>query len=316
VSTHFKGCGVELALGCRAPTDVCRTTTDCADGTGEQKACAFVPGATGEPSSWQCTPWTCSGGRPFVVAGEARVASPIERADWSAPFSVAPCELAGQRSKLTAHWLAVAALEHASIASFARFTLQLLALGAPPALLVEAQRAALDEVEHARIAYGIASAYAGVALGPGPLDIQAGLASLDRASTLVSLVTEACVGETLGVVEAMALADAAGDPELRAACERIAADEQRHAELGWRALAWLLASATESERTLARRTFDEAIARPEPIENGTGAPQLGLLGADARRENRRRAITEVIGPCAALMLPRASVAAPMASLIA
>ena len=36
--------------------------------------------------------------------------------------------------------------QHASIASFARVTLQLMALGAPASLLAETQRAAMDEV--------------------------------------------------------------------------------------------------------------------------------------------------------------------------
>ena len=38
----------------------------------------------------------------------------------------------------------------ASIAAFARFTMMLLAVGAPPELVVAAQRASIDEVAHAR----------------------------------------------------------------------------------------------------------------------------------------------------------------------
>lgn len=60
-----------------------------------------------------------------------------------------------ERSALASRWLDSALLEHASIASFARFSLHLLAVGAPPELLERTQRAALDEIEHARLAFAI-----------------------------------------------------------------------------------------------------------------------------------------------------------------
>lgn len=66
---------------------------------------------------------------------------------------------APMRAALSQHWCSIVALEHASVASSARFTLHLFALGAPPTLVAEAQRAGLDEVEHAHLAYGLAGAY-------------------------------------------------------------------------------------------------------------------------------------------------------------
>jgi hypothetical protein len=65
------------------------------------------------------------------------------------------------RVELARAWLADASLEHASIASFARFTLLALSFGAPADLLAEAQHAALDEVAHAQLCFGLASRYAG-----------------------------------------------------------------------------------------------------------------------------------------------------------
>src|SRR5262249_9378447 len=147
---------------------------------------------------------------------------------------------------------------------FARFTLELLALGAPAHLVADAQRAGLDEVEHARLAYAMASAYAGRPLGPGPLDLGPLTIRADRRELLPALILEGCVGETLGVAEALtlalALADEASDPALQRLHARIAADEQRHAELAWRSLAWLLDGAGEEGQRLAARCFDEAIA--------------------------------------------------------
>lgn len=50
-------------------------------------------------------------------------------------------------------WSADALAEHTSIASFARFTLQLLALDAPSDLLSRSQQAGKDEMEHARLCF-------------------------------------------------------------------------------------------------------------------------------------------------------------------
>lgn len=52
---------------------------------------------------------------------------------------------------MTSEWWSLAAQqEHASIASFSKFSLELMAVGAPAALLVRAHEAALDEINHAR----------------------------------------------------------------------------------------------------------------------------------------------------------------------
>ncbi len=85
------------------------------------------------------------------------VACPTHRDDWSSdPIDRAVAEAmkhtAEEREALADRWTRDATYEHASIASFARVTLDLLALGAPAALVSGAQRAGLDEVEHARIA--------------------------------------------------------------------------------------------------------------------------------------------------------------------
>jgi hypothetical protein len=284
LSAYYNGCVWDIELQCRNPGDACRSEADCATDGGLHKTCVFPA-----DSAWQCKGWTCVRGRPLVVAGEARTAPAAARDDWSAP--AAP-DLAGldapTRARLADHWLEVAAAEHASVASFARFTLELCALGAPAALVAEAQRAGLDEVDHARLAYGLASAYAGRALGPGPLALGKLEVAADRAQMVRSLVEEACVGETLGVAEALAFAEAARDPVVERIHRRIAADEQRHAELAWRTLAWLLDGAGEPLRREAATAFEAAVRRAQ--------------GDDALAAVRRQAIREVIAPCAAALL--------------
>ncbi|HVM69350.1 MAG TPA: hypothetical protein VM204_05885, partial [Gaiellaceae bacterium] len=95
-----------------------------------------------------CYSWVepCPGGRPLRDDGGAIVvAQDVARADWSEEPPLAPVLDVAARDRLERHWLREAAAEHASVASFSRFSLQLLAVGAPPDLLVAAHEAALDE---------------------------------------------------------------------------------------------------------------------------------------------------------------------------
>jgi hypothetical protein len=312
ISSFNDGCGTQVQLACRNEGDACRLDADCPGSSVTPPGqCAL----TDFPNvAWRCATQSCAIGRPLLVEGRAQTAAAAERGDWTA--DALNIDLAGldadTRAALSQHWLDVAALEHASVASFARFTLSLLSLGAPPALLADAQRAGLDEIEHAKLAYALAGAYAGRRFGPGPLDLSGVALSADRRQVLRSLIEEACVGETLGVAEALALAALARDPALRRAYERIAEDEQRHAELAFRTLAWLLDGADDATARFAARCFDEAMtaAALDPSPRARAAPELGLLSAHALGAIRRQALREVVAPCAAaLRAPRGGVGA-------
>jgi hypothetical protein len=189
-----------------------------------------------------CYAFTCGCcGRPFMVEGTARQAVPARRPDWAelAPSdtTVAPAVARALRDA----WLSDALLEHASIASFSRFALHLLALGAPPDLVAATHRAALDEVAHAEACFALASRFAGEALGPGPLPLGGALGSVTLAEATAAAVMEGCVGETIAALVASEQLAVAGDPAVRAALARIAEDEARHAELAWRFVGWALA---------------------------------------------------------------------------
>ncbi|MFO0555318.1 MAG: hypothetical protein U0271_43480 [Polyangiaceae bacterium] len=116
-----------------------------------------------------CYEWTipCPGGRPLIVEGAPRIADTTVSSGWSAPGAalvLATLE-AVERSALATHFAREAAYEHASVASFARVTLSLLAAAAPTELILDTQRAALDEVRHARAMFAVASAPRTVRLG-------------------------------------------------------------------------------------------------------------------------------------------------------
>ena len=112
-----------------------------------------------------CQPLGSVCGRPLQLAGAPRVSSLTARDDWTEALTPRILS-ATDRQTLGEWWSMIGALEHASVAGFARFSLQLMALGAPPDLVFGAQQAGADEVNHAKLAYGLASAYLGQKNGP------------------------------------------------------------------------------------------------------------------------------------------------------
>ena len=245
-----------------------------------------------------CYTWVipCPGGRAFRDAtGTASVARTVERTDWIAALgALAIADLAPDvRASLADHWTREAAFEHASIASFAQLTLDLLAVGAPPDLLASSQRAALDEIEHAQIAFALARAYGGGAsLGPAALAALPG-ACRSLADIARTTFIDACVGES---VASAVLADnsrQATDPVLRDLLATMAADEERHAELAWRIVAWAL------------RTGGDDVGRALAAAQADVIDELVAITSDASatgNELRATVLREVVIPCSLAIL--------------
>jgi hypothetical protein len=185
---------------------------------------------------------TATCGRPFLVQSAARVAPVVASASWSdAAAQPALAHLScGERASLAEHWTRMGQMEHASIAAFARFSLQLLALGAPSSLVDACTQALADETAHTKLCFRLASAYAGRALGPGPLDVNHSLEATTLVDVVELVIAEGCFGETSATLEALEAAESATDPVVAAAYARIARDEQRHAELAFRFVRWAL----------------------------------------------------------------------------
>lgn len=151
------------------------------------------------------------------------------------------------RDGLAARWRENGRTEHASVASFARLTLDLLALGAPPSLVAAAQRDALDEVRHAEACFAIARAVDGRACSPGAFPEAAAPAapSRSRAVALATLAVDSlidgAVNEGVSARIAVELARRCDEGPVRAAVRGIAADEGRHAAHGWDVVEWCVA---------------------------------------------------------------------------
>ena len=256
-------------------------------------------------------------GRPYLVEDRARVASPERGAGtrgWSQGDPPSLAELTREdREELAAAWAADALLEHASVASFARASLALLAAGAPAELVELTHRAALDEVRHARLCFALASAYAGEDIAPGPFPLGSHVAIEESLVALaVSTFKEGCLGETVAAVIAAEQLARATDPAVVAALTQIAADEARHAELAWQTVAWALRAGGSDVHAAVSRALCEATA----MGSGGRAPDLhatprrameahGRLDAAATAKARASAIAEIVAPAARTLLGRA-----------
>jgi hypothetical protein len=245
---------------CSQGADECKTVRDC-DGA---ESCR--PSSAG---SMMCVPGGC--GRPFLISDAPRVAKIASRGDWlDAALTPDLSALSHtQRAELAAHWARLGQMEHASIAAFARFNLQLLSLGAPAVLLEACNRALADETAHTRICYALASHYAGTHLGPDRLSIQHCFDDNSLEAVMKLVLTEGCIGETVAALEALEGADSATDPVVRDVLQRIARDEQAHAELAFQFMRWALAQCSPAAREELVSEAEVRLACYEQSAQGT-----------------------------------------------
>jgi hypothetical protein len=247
-----------------------------------------------------CTGACC--GRPLLAMGKPLLPALVQRDDWLDPealVSLVSGVSARERALLAAAWLEDARMEHASIASFARFTLDLLAFGAPAELLEDAQHALGDEIRHARLCFSVAAAYSGTKLGPGALPLEGVRPSSCLAEAAAAAVSEGCIGETIAALALETQARSAQPPALKDLLRGLAADEANHAELAWKFVRWALLSGGSDVHAAVEAAFVRA-ALPAGASRGADSSwrdQGRLAPGDLERVSSE-AWREVIAPCA------------------
>jgi hypothetical protein len=189
-----------------------------------------------------------TGGRGRQVRRFGRVLLPRlrPRDDWSYAARGAPRVAVdpAQRDRVAAAWRANAKTEHASVAAFARLTLDLMALGAPPELLVASQNDALDEIRHARLCLALATSIDGEHESPAPFPqvrhtpFVTGGRVVALSTLAVSSLVDGVLHEGLSARVIARLARLAEEPEIRLVLLQLAADEGRHAAHAWRVVEW------------------------------------------------------------------------------
>lgn len=141
------------------------------------------------------------------------------------------------RAALAQQWRENGKTEHASVAAFAKLSLELMALGAPPALLEAASRDGADEIRHARMCFALAAALDERSDGPcafpavsqesAPVDADAWM------RLAVFSLFDGVVHEGLSARVLARLARRCEIPSIAMMLREIAADEGRHAAHAW-----------------------------------------------------------------------------------
>jgi hypothetical protein len=197
-------------------------------------------------------------------------------------------------------WSEDAQMEHASVAAFARATLELMSVGAPAELLAGCQRAALDEIDHARRLFTLAGCYGGRELAPGPLPALAPR-SADLSRLAADTFAEGCAGESIAALAAERALRSCIDPAVRDALEVIATDEARHAALAWATVRWAVNAGGDVVREAVRRRAADLRAAsrgalPQADARASALAEAGRLDARALAETSRDAWAEIIDP--------------------
>ncbi len=178
--------------------------------------------------------------------------------------------------------------EDAAVLAFARMEEELVALGAPRALVGEAARAARDEARHTR-------AMGTLARKRGAASARTGTRARTRRAPRRSLsaiaaenAAEGCVRETYGALLTRWQSLRAEDPAVRRAFARIAADEARHAALSWAVAEWIepqLDAKGKKRVAQARARAVRELRRaatvmpPRDLIRSAGLPPAGEAGA-------------------------------------
>lgn len=244
---------------------------------------------------------------PPVVKGGAWASSELAIDETIAPSLCA---------ELAAQWRENGRTEHASVAAFARLTLDLMALGAPPSLVADAQRDALDEVRHAELCFGLARALDGLEQSPGAFPAAAKARTLPQNRTLalaqlaVDSLIDGALHEGVSARIVARLRKRAVSPAIRSVLDEIARDEGRHARHGWDVLRWCVAEGGDSVRNAlegALRGLPREMISPMPEAAEDGAwERFGLMGRAVEHEEHALALEDLERRLRPMLLARAA----------
>lgn len=182
-----------------------------------------------------------SRGRQIRIGGRVVLPELEDDSAWSdrnaAPSHHLPVLEADVRAALARRWRENGKTEHASVAAFAKLTLDLMELGAPPALLEAASRDGADEIRHARMCFALARALDGEDEGPTAFPAVKTSSPVAGANALLRLAVDSLfdgvVHEGLSARVLARLARRCEVPSIAAMLREIAADEGRHAAHAW-----------------------------------------------------------------------------------
>jgi hypothetical protein len=260
------------------------SAVDAGDGGITHAQCTALcasPGSTGSQSWESCAPIE-DGGVPLIQCQPYGCLGRLPEGLVSANAAAA--------TSLGAYFAGMAQLEAASVHAFRHLRRELVAHGAPRRLVRAAERAARDEIRHARVSTALARRHGGATVAPRvePRPVR----SLETIA--LENAVEGCAREGFGALVATWQGTAATDPVIRAAMTRLARDETRHAALAFAVDAWLHGRLDPAARARVKATRNAALAElaaggdevPEALRKPLGMPsrlQWRELGREMAR---------------------------------
>ena len=187
-------------------------------------------------------------GRPYNLKGESHLTATVRYIDCSEYTLYDDDEwrefmangLTNQSDPETASkWIRQGLDEHASIGTFAKFTLELMSIGAPLWMIKLANIAGLDEIRHAQISFDIANGHLNEreCVVPGPFPQHQVTVDGDWNRIAMDAVIGGCIGETVAAFKMM---ESVSGTTLDEFVRQIAMDEIRHAALAWISVKWMI----------------------------------------------------------------------------
>jgi hypothetical protein len=209
---------------------------------------------------------------------------------------------------LASAWTDAALDAHAAVAAYARFSLQLMGLGAPPLLLCGASQAMQDEVAQAQACFSLARRYAGSDVGPGPLRAADAPVDLDLTSIVIEIVQRGCIAEAVSALSAREALEHCQDAATREVLLRRQAIKAQQAQLAWRFVAWALRGAARELPDQVRVAFLTALSSPRAaaplMPRDRALLRYGVLSDAQRSALEQRILRDVVLPCMEALLSR------------
>lgn len=244
-------------------------------------------------------------GRQLRVLGDVKLAPLAPETSWTTPaqeISEAPEVFdAAERAEIAEAWRKNGLTEHASVAAFARLSMELIALGAPPELIQGAHEDALDEMRHTTWCFDLARRLDGK--NDGPREFAAarsrmfsfGPKRLRLAQLAVESLIDGALNEGISARVVGELAREVTDPEIKEMLRAIASDEGRHAAHGFEIVKWCVEEGGYPVRVALRSAIDALppAAGKKLAERGTDGrwEKLGIPGR-AREDRAYEAATK------------------------
>jgi hypothetical protein len=250
-----------------------------------------------------------------ITIGSRRAAL-VSRDDWrsSAVDDLEPQRESGRnlsettRAALAQAWTGAGLDAHGAVAAYARFSLQLMSLGAPPQLISGCAQAIADEVAHAQACFSLARRYAGHDVGPGPLAPSDSPSKDDPTAIVIDVVQRGCIDEAVCALSAREALEHCQDAATREVLVRHHGAKAQQAQLAWRFVAWALRGAGRDLTDHVRVAFLTALSPLPPTaalgEHDRVLLRHGVLSTAQRTALQQRVLREVVLPCMEALLAR------------